>query len=148
MGQLVASELIISAVLYNISQLGSDLESIYELAAACEKLSQIHYLPKEVLGSKCLENKPINISFNNVVDNYFQRKFLFNVNFEAGKNYLISAENLSIHKLLIELISGLRKPLYGSLEFNQQNISDLNFNKLRNQIAIIDNQSFIDGTIY
>ena len=148
LGQLVASELIISAVLYNISQLGSDLESIYELVAACEKLSQIHYLPKEVLGSKCLENKPINISFNNVVDNYFQRKFLFNVNFEAGKNYLISAENLSIHKLLIELVSGLRKPLYGSLEFNQQNISDLNFNKLRNQIAIIDNQSFIDGTIY
>ena len=148
LGQLVASELVISAVLYNISQLGSDLESVYELASACEKLAQIHHLPKEILGNKCLENKPINIDFNNVVDNYFQRKFLFNVNFEAGKNYLISAENLSIHKLLIELIAGLRKPLYGSLEFNQQNISDLNFNKLRNQIAIIDNQSFIDGTIY
>jgi len=148
LGQLVASELIISAVLYNISQLGGDLESIYELASACEKLAQIHHLPKENFGNKCLENKPINIDFHNVVDNYFQRKFLFNVNFETGKNYLISAENLSINKLLIELISGLRKPIYGSLEFNQQNISDLNFNQLRNQIAIIDNQSFIDGTIY
>jgi putative ABC transport system ATP-binding protein len=148
LGQLVASELIISAVLYNISQLGGDLESIYELASACEKLSQIHHLPKETLGNKCLENKPINIQFNNVIDNYFQRKFLFNVNFEAGKKYLISSDNLSIQKLLIELIAGLRKPLYGSLEFNQQNISDLNFDKLRNQIAIIDNRSFIDGTIY
>jgi putative ABC transport system ATP-binding protein len=41
-GQLVAAELIISALLYNFSQLGRDLESFYDLAASCQKLSKFY----------------------------------------------------------------------------------------------------------
>lgn len=41
-GQLVAAELILSAVLYNFSQLGRDLESFYDLLASCQKLSKFY----------------------------------------------------------------------------------------------------------
>jgi len=41
-GQLVAAELILSAILYNFSQLGRDLESFYDLAASCQKLSKFY----------------------------------------------------------------------------------------------------------
>jgi multidrug resistance efflux pump len=41
-GQLVAAELILSATLYNFSQLGRDLESFYDLAASCQKLSKFY----------------------------------------------------------------------------------------------------------
>ena len=41
-GQLVAAELILSALLYNFSQLGRDLENFYDLAASCQKLSTFY----------------------------------------------------------------------------------------------------------
>ena len=41
-GQLVAAELILSALLYNFSQLGRDLENFYDLAASCQKLSKFY----------------------------------------------------------------------------------------------------------
>lgn len=41
-GQLVAAELILSAILYNFSQLGRDLESFYDLVASCQKLSKFY----------------------------------------------------------------------------------------------------------
>ncbi len=41
-GQLVAAELILSAVLYSFSQLGRDLENFYDLVASCQKLSKFY----------------------------------------------------------------------------------------------------------
>lgn len=41
-GQLVAAELILSALLYNFSQLGRDLENFYDLVASCQKLSKFY----------------------------------------------------------------------------------------------------------
>ncbi len=41
-GQLVAAELILSAILYNFSQLGRDLENFYDLVASCQKLSKFY----------------------------------------------------------------------------------------------------------
>jgi ABC-type multidrug transport system fused ATPase/permease subunit len=41
-GQLVAAELILSALLYNFSQLGRDLENFYDLTASCEKLTKFY----------------------------------------------------------------------------------------------------------
>jgi hypothetical protein len=39
---LVAAELILSALLYNFSQLGRDLENFYDLVASCQKLSKFY----------------------------------------------------------------------------------------------------------
>lgn len=41
-GQLVAAELILSALLYNFSQLGRDLENFYDLVASCQKLTKFY----------------------------------------------------------------------------------------------------------
>ncbi len=51
LGQLVASELVLSTVLYGISRLISDFESFYDLVAACEKLSNFYNIP-QVLNSE------------------------------------------------------------------------------------------------
>ena len=44
-GQLVAAELVLSAVLYNFSQMGRDFENFYDLVASCQKLSKFYSLP-------------------------------------------------------------------------------------------------------
>jgi putative ABC transport system ATP-binding protein len=147
LGQLVASELILSASFYGISQLGKDFENFYDLAAACEKLSQFYNIAQENNGSIKLTENGLNIRFKEVFDRYLGRDFFFDLEFKSKKNYIVTTESLSTHKVLVELLSGLRKPIRGSLEFNQNNVEDLDLLNLRSKIAIIDNGSFVEGSI-
>ncbi|NBX52453.1 MAG: ABC transporter ATP-binding protein [Proteobacteria bacterium] len=146
-GQLVASELVLSTTLYGISELGRDFEIFYDLASSAEKLSQFYNIDQEDSAREKIDNHKIRIKFNNVVDNYFGRDFNFNFNLESQKNYLISTTNLTYQKILLELIYGLRKPIRGSLQFNDIDIENIDLANLRSHIAIIDNSSFIEGTI-
>ena len=59
-GQLVAAELILSALLYNFSQLGRDLENFYDLTASCQKLSKFYNF-----SIKKKDFEPF-VSFNNI----------------------------------------------------------------------------------
>jgi putative ABC transport system ATP-binding protein len=146
-GQLVASELILSTTLYGISQLGRDFENFYDVVGACEKLSQFYNIPQEDIGSEKIEEDRIDIKFNHVVDNYFGREFKFNFTLKHHKNYIISTHNLSSQKILIELLYCLRKPLGGTLEFNNIEVENINISHLRSKIALIDNGSFLEGNI-
>lgn len=146
-GQLVASELVLSASFYGISQLGKDLDDFYDLVASCEKLSQFYNIPSEATGIQILESEELTIDFKNVFDSHLGKKFTFDFHLEAHKNYIISSQDLLIQKLLIELISGLRKPIRGSLCFNKISIEDINLAELRSKIAMIDNSLFIDGLV-
>lgn len=146
-GQLVASELILSTTLYGISQLGRDFETFYDIVGACEKLSQFYNIPQENTGAEKIDTNHIDIKFNHVVDIYFEREFKFNFSLKHHKNYIISTHNLSSQKVLIELLYCLRKPVRGTLEFNNIEIENIDIANLRSKIALIDNSSFIEGNI-
>ena len=146
-GQLVASELILSTTLYGISQLGRDFETFYDIVGACEKLSQFYNIPQENTGVEKIDTDHIDIKFNHVVDIYFEREFKFNFSLKHHKNYIISTHNLSSQKILIELLYCLRKPVRGTLEFNNIEIENIDIANLRSKIALIDNSSFIEGNI-
>ena len=146
-GQLVASELILSTTLYGISQLGRDFETFYDIVGACEKLSQFYNIPQENTGAEKIDTDHIDIKFNHVVDIYFEREFKFNFSLKHHKNYIISTHNLSSQKILIELLYCLRKPVRGTLEFNNIEIENIDIANLRSKIALIDNSSFIEGNI-
>ena len=146
-GQLVASELILSTTLYGISQLGRDFETFYDIVGACEKLSQFYNIPQENTGVEKIDTDHIDIKFNHVVDIYFELEFKFNFSLKHHKNYIISTHNLSSQKVLIELLYCLRKPVRGTLEFNNIEIENIDIANLRSKIALIDNSSFIEGNI-
>ena len=48
---------------------------------------------------------------------------------------------------MIELLYCLRKPLGGTLEFNNIEVENINISHLRSKIALIDNSSFLEGNI-
>jgi len=146
-GQLVASELVLSTSLYGIAQLGRDFENIYDIVSSCEKLSQFYNIPQEKTGTEIVDPSSLDIVFKNVVDIYFKREFHFNFNLKKHQNYLISTDSLSSQKILIELLYALRKPVRGTLQFNNLDIENINTNELRSHIAIIDNSQFIEGTV-
>ncbi len=67
LGQLVAAELILSAVFFGISQLGVYLASFYDIVAAVEELSHFYAVPQEVpRGTKKHQETKSVMSFENV----------------------------------------------------------------------------------
>lgn len=146
-GQLVASELVLSASFYGISQLGKDLDDFYDLIAACQKISNFYEIPYETDGNQFLQNKDFGIEFKNVYDVYRGREFIFNLLLEPHKNYIISSNDLVVQKLIIELITGLRKPNRGSLFLQKTNVEDAKLEDIHSKISVIDNSPFIGTTL-
>ncbi len=147
LGQLVAAELILSAVLYQISRLGVDFESFYDLLSALEKLSIFYNIPLETKSGLIVEDDKINIAFKNVRDEIFGKNYNFNFDFKSNKSYLVATRHSSTQKIIIELIKGLRFTKHGSLEINGKDIVDLDVFNLRSKIGIIDNSDFLEGSV-
>lgn len=146
-GQLVAAELIMSAILYNIAQMGREFENFYDLVAACEKLSQFQNIPQEQSGSVKINKKISELKFENACYNYLNNSYKFNLTFKSGKNYLIATKGFSTQKILIELINGFRNPSLGSFTINDIDVETLDKYDLRSHISIIDNSPLIEGTV-
>ncbi len=145
-GQLVAAELVVAAILYNTSQLGRDFENFYDLIASCEKLSQFQNIPSEVSGKNKIDKEIESFEFDKFCCSYLEHKYQFNLKFEKGKNYLIATKGFSTRKLLIEAINGFQVPETGHLVFNNHDIDSLDKTMLRSRIAVIDNTPLIEGT--
>ena len=146
-GQLVAAELVLSALFYRISQAGRDLEGFYDLVAACEKLSQFQNIPSEEAEGALLQNDAIAINFDDVTYKNANRQYHFNLKFAANKNYIIATGGFSTKKALIDLLCGFANPAHGLVEINGTDIRSLNRYDLRSKIAIIDNAQLLEGTI-
>ncbi len=147
-GQLVASELILSVILYEISQFARDIENVYDIIAALEKLSNFYNIPLDEKRRFKLDNQEqIDISLNEVEIEHLQKKYYFNLKFAAKKNYIIAAKAISSKQVLVDLINGFRLANKGFVEFNNKDISDVDLYNLRSQIATIDNADLIEGSV-
>jgi putative ABC transport system ATP-binding protein len=147
LGQLVAAELVLSTVLYGISQFGKDFGNFYELVAACEKISQFYNIELDKKSGIKLDDCGLDITLSQVEGIYCGNKYFFNLSFLKEKNYFIATSESSIQKLLIDLLSGFFTPSSGTMEFNNLDICDIDGYSLRSKIAVIDNDLLLDGTI-
>lgn len=147
LGQFVASELVISAILYNISNLGRDFENFYDLISASEKLSQFHNIPREKGVMGAVPEKVNEIRFDKVIYRYLEHEYQFNLKFVRGNNYLIFTNGYSTRKVVIEMLLGFRSAISGNLTFNGSDIDSFNKYDLRSRIGVIDNSPLIEGTL-
>lgn len=147
LGQLVAAELVISAVVYNISNLGRDFENLYDLIAASEKLSHFQNIPQEKPCGQELPERIEQIHFNKVSYYYLGHEYKFDFSFFQGTNYLIFTNGYSTRKIIIEMFLGFISPTSGVLSLNKTDINDFDKYELRSRVAIIDNSPLIEGTI-
>ncbi len=147
LGQLVASELVISTILYNISNLGRDFESFYDLISATEKLAQFQNIPHEKTSGQNLPKQIEKIKFDKVFYRYLDSEYEINLEFKQTKNYLILTNGYSTKKIIIELLLGFRNPLSGTLFLNEIDINEVEKHELRSRIALINNSPLIEGTL-
>ncbi len=147
LGQLVASELVISVILYNISGLGRDFENFYDLIASSEKLSQFHNIVRENCGGDNVPQQIEEINFDQVSYRYLDHEYRFNFRFTSNKKYLILTNGYSTKKIITEMLLGFRTAISGIISLNQGDINNFDKYQLRSRIAVIDNSPLLEGTV-
>ncbi|MCI5064348.1 ABC transporter ATP-binding protein/permease [bacterium] len=154
LGQLVASELIVSAALSGLIKFGKHLESLYDMAAALEKLKKLRCIPLEDTDGDIPEwdtKSPAALEVKNLYSNvsYGGRAILNGVNLTMapGDRVAILGENNSGKTVLAECITQLTKPERGEVLIDNHHASDVDLFHLRSRVALVTKPHFFHGTI-
>ncbi len=151
LGQLVASELIVTAIVASFAKLGKHLENFYDLLAAVDKLGHLFDLPLErddgivpAAGSAGGA-----LVFRNVSFDYGDRHVLDNLDFNvgAGERVALIGPTGSGKSTVLDLILGLRSPSAGYIALDGVDLRELRLDALREQIVRVGGAEIIEGTV-
>ncbi len=149
LGQLVASELILSAIFYALSKAGGYLKLYYRLCAAVEEITHLFDVPLEKeTGDKILDACSKNILFENAEFSYRDQKILLNFAIPENLKILASSASYVVEKTFIDSLNRYVEPIKGRVLINDNDIYDFEIHNYRNNISIVDNAFLLEGTIY
>jgi putative ABC transport system ATP-binding protein len=142
LGQLVASELIVTLVLAALSKIGKYVEIFYDLQATLDKLGVLDKLPPEPDRGELLEaTGPLAVSAE-----------LFDGNAELRRLVIEPGERLAVvgprgKTRLLETLGLLRLPTDGLLEYDGIDARSLNRAAARQQVAFVGRAEVFAGTL-
>ncbi|MCF7988798.1 MAG: ATP-binding cassette domain-containing protein [Methylovulum sp.] len=150
LGQLIAAELVVNAMIYGLTRLGKTLDNFYEMVASTDKLNYLLELPHDSISGITPQSKDTPYQVD-VVD----LSLPLHADYDAliGFNlHLVSGEQLVITEgadksSLFDILYGLRPPLAGYVCLDQQDLRDLNLRQLRNSIALVRDPEILEQSI-
>ncbi|MBX3394368.1 MAG: ABC transporter ATP-binding protein [Phycisphaerae bacterium] len=152
LGQLVAAELIVTSILATFSKLGKQLENVYDLLAAVDKLGHLMDLPLERADGMAEQSRTdapglriIGASFA-----FEEQKPVFtNFNLDVGPSdrICVVGRHGSGKSVLADLLFGLRRPTKGRIELNGFDVRELSLKILREHVALVRDVETIEGTV-
>lgn len=152
-GQLVAAELIVTAVVASIAKLGGKVEIFYDLVAGVDKLGEILDLPLErsqgdnpprdrdsTIGLRVVdaelsgdsEEQPVSVSFE----------------LRPGERLSISADSSTTTDELVDSMFGLDALRAGVVEVDGHDVRDLALPSLRSRIALVRGTELFPGCVF
>jgi ABC-type bacteriocin/lantibiotic exporter with double-glycine peptidase domain len=152
-GQLVAAELVVVAILSAMEKLIEQFENHYDLFTAVDKIAHVTDRPVEAIGG---EEGPIyqgaaSVSFKNVKFGYDSEKMVLSditLDVAAGSRVSLVGASGSGKTTISTLLLGLYPPKGGIIKLNGYDISRLNLKRLRQIASIVMEQNEIfDGSI-
>ncbi|MCS6976909.1 MAG: ATP-binding cassette domain-containing protein [Gemmatales bacterium] len=153
LGQLVAAEIVVSAVVASFTKLGKQLESWYDLQAAVDKLGILIDLPLEredgavhhdrSLGASVLVRQ---VSFR-YEDHLPWVLHNFDLEIRPGERVAVLGPNGAGKSTLIDLLFGLRRPTSGYIAIDGEDIRSLRLESLRQHIAVVKGMEIFEGTV-
>ena len=148
LGQLVAAELILSAVFISLARLPSLLEELFETCAALYKLGDFFDLPLESpIAGDALPGGSVALRFEGAVTSHRARQFHLDLEFPAGAKIMVVASSYSLQKGILDLVLRHLEPQRGAVLLGARNIADMNLHELRDGIVLIDNSGVLERTI-
>lgn len=147
-GQLVAAELVVTVILASFAKSGKYLESLYDLYAAVDKISQLYELESESDESQLLtEFKGNELALDSVTYSHGPYEFNFNYTFQDGKNYLVRSRFYSSKLILLDLLQRITEPKTGYLKIGGVSYESLSSFEIRDMIYVVDRPTVIEGSL-
>jgi ABC-type bacteriocin/lantibiotic exporter with double-glycine peptidase domain len=152
LGQLVASEIIVSAIVASISKLGKQFEAWYDAVAAMDKLGHLVDLRMERTGGETVapQGGGARVEVRDLTYARFGRRPAFEgVSFtvEPGERVALLGTRGSGTSSLLELVLGMRQPHAGEVYVDGLGVRSWDLAALRAQSCIIRSTDLIAGTI-
>ena len=164
LGQLVAAELIVSAVVFSVAKMGKQMETWYDLMAAVAKVGSLLDLPIESSHGEHHAQAQHQLSGPRPSGQAVGRKLeLLGVTFksttcptqfdridleiEAGERVLIRGLDGASRLAMVDLIWRLRHPTSGVIRLEERDIRDLAPDFLRREVAVVSQVEVVHGTV-
>ena len=117
LGQLVASELVVTAIVGAFAKIGKSLESFYDLCAAVDKVGHMLDLPYDPPAlDRSTDSSPPRIRWQNLPIKFAEYAPSATVTIEPGSRVAITGASGSGKSCLISILAGLIEPSQGFAE--------------------------------
>jgi len=151
-GQLVAAELIVTAVVASIAKLGGKVETFYDLVAAVDKLGEILDLPLERPDGEILPpgTRPTGgLLLDEVTVEADPHAQPLRISLTVGPSERVSMGGASESQTsaIVDLIFGLSVPTAGVIEVDGHDVRDLALRELRSRIALVRGAEIFPGCV-
>lgn len=147
-GQLVAAELIMSAVFFGISRFSQYLKLYYELYGAAEKIGSALVIPQEESpddgGHTPSSSKLV---FKRLALSHYNDSCYLDGTLDAGKKYFITTPKSWVQRQLLSYLKRYEQPAKGEILLGQYNLFDYDKYELRQAITMLDRALIIECTI-
>jgi len=152
LGQLVASELIITAVTAQLAKLGKFLESFYDLMASVDKLDSLLDLPVERAGGE--SPRPAAAGSTLAVRSVAYRHDADRRLFSAVDFHLAPGDTLAVlagegrgKSILASLLVGRREPTGGLIEGYGVDLRRWDLSMLRDRVVLVESAGTVEATV-
>lgn len=150
LGQLIAAELVVSAMIYGLTRLGKTLDNFYELLASVDKIEHLLDIPQEHNTGATLPHhrQPYQVDIYDVSlpeSPHLDSLRGLNLHLAGGEKLVICAG--ADRGSLLDLLFGLRAPSTGYVCLDQHDLRDLNLGVLRDSISLVRDAEQIEASI-
>ena len=145
LGQLVAAELIVTAVVASVAKLGKHLESWYDLMAAVDKLGHLLDLPLDRAGGEPLP--PASTGLAVTLRGVPTPGGPLDLALAPGERVAVVGPMGAGKSRLLTVLAALDEPGAGSALFDGQDVRSLDLPALRTAIALARPNEVVEGTV-
>ncbi len=150
LGQLIAAELVVSAMVYGLARLGKTMDNYYTLLASMDKLGYLLDLPQEVQHktSPTPSDRPCHLVLHGVsLPNQPLTDWLKKVNIEFVPGDRVVITGGSNYGSLLDILYGFEHPASGYVSLDGKDMRDLNLGELRDNIRLVRNEEPYEASI-
>ncbi len=151
LGQLVASELIITVTVAAIARFGKQLEGFYDLLAAMDKLAVLTDLPVERESGGELEasDGPASIAVVSLDYGYGSIPVFRDLDVRVGAGERLGLEGAagSGKSSLMDLLAAIREPAGGYVAIDGQDYRDLRLESIRRSVSLVRDEEVFTASI-
>lgn len=148
LGQLVAAELVLSAVYFGVSQLGYYFVYFYDLCAAVEELSLFYDVQQEEpSGSHQPKRGDAGLKFVNVKGDGRSGDVVIDIEIPSGVTAMASSTDHGVQRLVSDLLKRHENPQSGYITFGGVDVREMEVHALRQDIIVLNRPTIIESTI-